>query len=173
MFNTKKIKEFLIYYHDCEKYYYNELLKKFHDEYEYESVTDNSLERLVDSDDIDYVMRCIRENYIAGISCAIVLVGNESWWWKYIDWGTKEALDKQHGLLGVQLPTLLSNYSGQVNVPGRLNNNIEPVFSLSVILADFTANISSCRRYIEKANRRSKTMIKNIYERCLRNASYA
>lgn len=51
--------------------------QKFHDVYE--AVTDNSLDRRVDSDDIDYVMRRIREYYIAGTSCSIVFVGNESW----------------------------------------------------------------------------------------------
>ncbi|WP_216637233.1 TIR domain-containing protein [Staphylococcus aureus] len=77
----------------------------------YEAVTDNSLDRRVDSDDIDYVMRRIREYYIAGTSCSLVFVGNESWGRKYIDWEIKSTLDKQHGLIGVQLPTLLSNSS--------------------------------------------------------------
>ena len=68
MYNSGIIKRkvFLSYHHDGDQYYYNEFSKKFHDEYE--AVTDNSLDRRVDSEDIDYVMRCIRECYITGTS---------------------------------------------------------------------------------------------------------
>ncbi|EMP5262739.1 TIR domain-containing protein, partial [Klebsiella variicola] len=54
MYNTKIIKRkvFLSYHHDGDQYYYDEFSRKFHDEYE--AVTDNSLDRRVDSDDIDY-----------------------------------------------------------------------------------------------------------------------
>ncbi|HFP9296957.1 TPA: TIR domain-containing protein [Klebsiella pneumoniae] len=170
MYNTKIIKRkvFLSYHHDADQYYYDEFSRKFHDEYE--AVTDNSLDRRVDSDDIDYVMRRIREYYIAGTSCSIVLVGNESWGRKYIDWEIKSTLDKQHGLIGVQLPTLLSNSYGQVTVPARLSDNIDSGYALWVNWADFTASISSCREYIEQANCRSNTLIRNTRERRLRNA---
>lgn len=170
MYNSEIIKRkvFLSYHHDGDQYYYNEFSKKFHDEYE--AVTDNSLDRRVDSEDIDYVMRRIREYYITGTSCSIVLVGNESWGRKYIDWEIKATLDKQHGLIGVQLPTLLSNSSGRVNVPARFSDNIDSGYALWVSWANFTANISSCRGYIEQANCRSNTLIRNTRERRLRNA---
>lgn len=170
MYNTKIIKRkvFLNYHHDGDQYYYDEFSRKFHDEYE--AVTDNSLDRRVDSDDIDYVMRRIRDYYIAGTSCSIVLVGNESWGIKYIDWDIKSTLDKQHGLIGVQLPTLLSNSYGQVTVPARLSDNIDSGYALWVSWADFTASISSCMEYIEQANCRSNTLIRNTRERRLRNA---
>lgn len=49
MYNSGIIKRkvFLSYHHDGDQYYYNEFSKKFHDEYE--AVTDNSLDRRVDS----------------------------------------------------------------------------------------------------------------------------
>lgn len=170
MHNDRKIKRkvFLSYHHDGDQYYYNEFSNKFHDEYE--AVTDNSLYRRVDSDDIDYVMRRIRENYITGTSCTIVLVGNESWGRKYIDWEIKATLDKQHGLIGVQLPTLLSNPSGKVNVSARLSDNIDSGYGLWVDWANFTANTSSCMGYIEQAKRCGRALIRNTRERRLRNA---
>ncbi|WP_117052920.1 TIR domain-containing protein, partial [Klebsiella pneumoniae] len=148
MYNTKIIKRkvFLSYHHDADQYYYDEFSRKFHDEYE--AVTDNSLDRRVDSDDIDYVMRRIREYYIAGTSCSIVLVGNESWGRKYIDWEIKSTLDKQHGLIGVQLPTLLSNSYGQVTVPARLSDNIDSGYALWVSWADFTAREGANKQVI-------------------------
>lgn len=55
---------------------------------------------------------------------------------KYIDWEIKSTLDKQHGLIGVQLPTLLSNSYGQVTVPARLSDNIASGYALWVSWAD-------------------------------------
>ncbi|WP_275386956.1 TIR domain-containing protein [Xenorhabdus bovienii] len=159
---------FVSYHHGGDQYYYNEFSRQFHDQYE--AVTDNSLDRRIDSENIDYVMRRIRENYITGTSCTIVLVGNESWGRKYIDWEIKTTLDKQHGLIGVQLPKLKSNLYGRVKVPDRLSDNIDSEYAVWVTWANFTSSLSSCRSYIEQANSRSKSLIKNTRDRRLRNA---
>lgn len=101
---TVRRKVFVSYHHGGDQAYYNAFSKTFHSTYDV--ITDNSLEREVDSDDVDYVMRRIREDYITGSSCTIVLVGKETYARKYVDWEIKATLDKQHGLIGVQLPTL-------------------------------------------------------------------
>lgn len=48
----------------------------FHDTYEVDY--DNSVDRKIDSDDPEYVMRRIRENYINGTSCTLVFCGVET-----------------------------------------------------------------------------------------------
>jgi len=48
-------------------------------------------------------MQRIRDKYITGTSCTIVLCGPQARWRKYIDWEIKAALDKEHGLIGVWL----------------------------------------------------------------------
>jgi hypothetical protein len=59
----------------------------FHDTYDV--IYDNSLERQIDSDNVDYVIRRIRENYIAGSSCTIDTCGR-----KYVDWEILQGLHK-------------------------------------------------------------------------------
>ena len=85
---------FVSYQHSADQHYYNEFSRIFADTYE--AIADNSLERWIDSDDADYVMRRIRENHITGTSCSIVLVGVSTWGRKYVDWEIKATLDKSH-----------------------------------------------------------------------------
>jgi hypothetical protein len=68
-----KHKIFLSYHHGGDQTYYNHFSNTFHDYYDV--IYDNSLEREVGSDNVDYVMQKIRENYITGSSCTIVFVG--------------------------------------------------------------------------------------------------
>ena len=116
---TLKRKVFVSYHHGGDQAYYDAFSRAFCDTYDV--ITDNSLERKVDSDDVDYVMRRIRENHVTGSSCTIVLVGANTWGRKYVDWEIKATLDKQHGLVGVQLPTLRAGPTGTVIVPDLLH----------------------------------------------------
>ena len=59
-----KRKVFVSYHHDNDQRFYNEFSRSFSDTYDV--ITDNSLDRAVDSDDPDYVLRRIRENNITG-----------------------------------------------------------------------------------------------------------
>ena len=117
-----KRKVFVSYHHHGDQAYYNAFSQSFHDTYDV--ITDNSLEREVDSDDVDYVMRRIRENYITGSSCTIVLVGKDTYLRKYVDWEIKATLDKQRSLIGVRLPTAPITAQNTVTVPDRLHDNV-------------------------------------------------
>lgn len=114
-------KVFVSYHHGSDQVYYDEFSRFFHDQYE--AVRDNSLERLIQSDDTEYVMRQIREQYITGTSCTIVLVGAQSHERKYLDWEIKATLDKCHGLVGIVLPTHAKNLTGEIIVPDRFLDN--------------------------------------------------
>lgn len=111
-------KVFVSYHHGGDQVYYDEFSRIFHDQYE--AVFDNSLERAYDSDDVNYVMRRIRENHIHGTSCTVVLCGAQTRWRKYVDWELKATLDKEHGIVALQLPTLSVGPEGRVHVPDRL-----------------------------------------------------
>lgn len=163
-----KPKIFVSYHHRGDQAYYDAFSRTFHDAYD--SITDNSLEREIDSDDVDYVTRRIRENYITGSSCTIVLVGANTWGRKYIDWEIKATLDKQHGLVGVQLPTLQAGPNGLVTVPDRLNDNIHSGYALWITWAAITVSAQACANYIAQANGRDKRLIVNNRDRRLRNA---
>jgi hypothetical protein len=112
-----KRKIFVSYHHRGDQGHYDIFSRTFHDTYDV--ITDNPLERKIDSDDVDYVKRRISENNITGSSCTIVLVGANTWGRKHVDWEIKATLDKQHGLIGVQLPTLIAGSNGTVPVAAR------------------------------------------------------
>jgi hypothetical protein len=113
---TRKV--FVSYHHGGDRAYYDEFSRIFHETYE--ACLDNSVDRLIDSPDSEYVIRRIREDYIAGTSCTIVLCGAGTMWRKFVDWEIKATLDKNHALLGVNLPSNPRDVLGKVQVPQRL-----------------------------------------------------
>jgi hypothetical protein len=163
-----KHKLFLSYHHNGDQLYYNEFSRAFHDTYDV--IYDNSLEREIDSDNVDYVMRRIRENYITGSSCTIVLVGKDTWGRKYVDWEIKATLEKEHGLIGVHLPTAPTSAENKISVPGRLLDNIQSGFALWLSWAQITASAAQLQQYVAEAKSRSAKLIVNTRERRLRNA---
>lgn len=114
-------KIFVSYHHGGDQAYYDEFSRFFHDQYE--TIRDNSLDRVIQSDNTQYVMQKIREQYITGTSCTIVLIGAQSHQRKYLDWEIKATLDKQHGLAGIVLPTHIKNTTNQIIVPDRFLDN--------------------------------------------------
>lgn len=163
-----KRKVFVSYHHGGDQVYYDAFSKAFCDTYDV--ITDNSLERKVDSDNVDYVMRRIREDYISGSSCTIVLVGKETWGRRYVDWEIKAMLEKEHGLIGVRLPTAPASSENKVTVPGRLHDNIQTGYALWKTWQEITAGTLACTQLIEQANASDKRLIDNTRERRLRNA---
>jgi hypothetical protein len=164
-----KHKVFVSYHHGGDQAYYDLFSKTFHDTYEV--IYDNSLERRVDSDNVEYVMRKIREEYVTGSSCTIVLVGAKTPGRKYVDWEIKATLDKQHGLIGVYLPTAGRDpISNSILVPSRLYDNIQSKFALWLSWQQLTDSAGQLERYIADAKSRSSQLIVNNRERKIRNS---
>ncbi|ABE46622.1 TIR domain-containing protein [Polaromonas sp. JS666] len=161
-------KVFVTYHHGGDQSYYDDFSNAFHDIYDV--IYDNSLERRVDSDDINYVMRRIRENHIAGSSCTIVLVGKDTWGRKYVDWEIMATLEKEHALIGVQLPTAARSDENQIIVPGRLYDNIQSGFALWLTWQQITASATQLQQYVAEAKTRGTGLIDNARDRRLRNA---
>jgi len=163
-----KHKVFISYHHRGDQAYYDAFSQAFHATYDV--IYDNSLEREVDSDDVQYVMRRIRENYIVGSSCTIVLVGRDTWGRKYVDWEIKATLEKEHGLIGVRLPTAPVSADNKVTVPARLHDNIQSGFALWLSWAQITAGPAQLQQHIAEAKARRPNLITNNRDRRLRNA---
>ena len=119
---------FVSYHHDNDQPFYDGFKQLFDDRYEV--FTDTSLREEIESENTEYVLRRIREDYIKGSSVTVVLCGTATWRRKYVDWEIKATLDKEHALLGIQLPTLQPNDSGKVTVPDRLAANIQSGYAL-------------------------------------------
>lgn len=153
----KKRSIFVSYHHNRDQYYYNEFSRLFSDTYDV--IRDNSVDRIIDSDDPEYVMRRIRENYITGSSCTIVLCGPETRWRKYVDWEIKATLDKNHGLIGINLPHNPKYFLGRVHKPDRLQDNLDSYYALWMDWGQLNAH--SLKSYIELAIDSPKILINN------------
>lgn len=154
-----KRKVFVSYHHDRDQYYYDQFVSAF-DEF-WDVVTDGSLDRALDSDDADYVMRRIRERYVTGTSCTLVFCGVETPLRKYVDWEIKATLDKQHGLVGVWLPGTPQGANGGVSKPDRLQDNVDSGYAVWTDWLSVTSSPQSLLAAIEDANARAKYLIAN------------
>jgi hypothetical protein len=160
---------FLSYHHDGDQHYYNEFSRTF--ETAYSCMTDNSLMRAFDSDDCEYVMRRIRENYITGSSCTVVLCGAQTRWRKYVDWEIKATLDKEHGLIGIQLPTNPATLLGGCHKPDRLQDNIDSGYAAWTGWGDLSRGPDYFRSLVEWSRSRPPVLIRNSRPLRARNGS--
>jgi hypothetical protein len=158
-FGAIKRKIFVSYHHGNDRPYYDSFIQRFSSSYDV--IHDNSVERSVDSNNTEYVIRRIRENYITGSSCTIVLCGPQTPWRKFVDWEIKATLDKQHGLIGVNLPTNPLNTDNKYTVPDRLNDNIQSGFAVWVDWGTFTQSYHAVQQHIEVANSKQPRLINN------------
>ncbi|HDR9126458.1 TIR domain-containing protein [Burkholderia vietnamiensis] len=82
---------------------------------------------IINSSDTDYVLRKIRERYLASTSVTIVMIGRCTQSRRYVDWEIAASLRSMpggppNGLLGIRLPTWLVGDG----YPDRLNANLLP-----------------------------------------------
>lgn len=89
----------------------------------YDVLFDRSLRNPIDSDNLDYVHRVIREDYITGSSVTVLLCGANTLKRKCVDWEVYSTLQKRHGLLGIRLPSAMADTDGQVPVLARYFDN--------------------------------------------------
>jgi len=161
---AKRPRIFVSYQHSSDRPYYEEFSRIFHEEYE--SVYDNSLRDSIDSENSEYVIQQIREKYITGTSCTIVLIGPTSFQRKFVDWEIKATLDKEHGLIGIQLPNVVPSWNGQVVVPTRFNANINSGYAVwqGISWQQLIANPASLKQHVADACNRPKDRIINPWE---------
>src|SRR5712692_6633408 len=118
-----KRKVFISYHHEQDQFWFNHFSNTFSEDYEV--FQDQSLDDEVDSEDLEYVNRVIRQDYIKGSSITIVLCGSETWKRRFIDWEIASTLHHEHALLGILIPGTLPAANGKYGVPDRLYENIE------------------------------------------------
>lgn len=160
-------KVFVSYHHRGDQAYYDSFSATFHDRYE--AITDNSLERRIDSTNVDYVMQRIREHHLAGSSCTIVLCGALTPQRKYVDWEIEASLNQQMGLVAILLPTIHGYPNGGTAKPLRLQDNIDSGYAPWALWQDVMSVPGRLGQLIEDANGRSRSLIKNNRQRKLVN----
>ena len=161
---------FVSYHHAGDQAYYDAFSSAFHDEYE--TIFDNSVDRLIDSDNTEYIMRRIREGFISGTSCTVVLCGLGTPWRKYVDWEIRATLDKQHGLIGVRLPTVATDAGGNWYAPDRLVDNLSSGYASWITWGALAAGGSvSLVTLVERARARPASFIVNNRTMMARNGA--
>lgn len=149
---TTKRRVFVSYHHANDQWYYDRFNGLFSGTYDI--LYDNSVQRKYDSENTDYVDRCIREEHIKGTSITIVLCGAETWKRKYVDWEIYATLHHQHALLGVKLPTALVTPDFKAVVPGRFHTNLQKGYAHWI---DWTEDAGILKTAIEVAITRSRS----------------
>ena len=168
--STSRRRVFVGYHHDVDQAYYDRFVFLFDEVYEI--VADRSLDREVDSDDPEYVMRRIRENYLKGSSVTVVLCGEETWKRKYVDWEIRASLSQEMGLIGINLPTNPLTPDNKYIVPARLHDNLLSGYAVWQsrwqALEDSPDLLSEL---VERALLRDKSLIDNSRQTMKRNLS--
>ena len=119
---------------------------------------------IVDSNDTNYVMRRIREQYMQNTSVTIIMVGQNTWKRRYVDWEIAASLrngfgNPANGLLGIKLP---SYAYGIQQYPDRLNDNLNakgvangtPCYARCI---PYPTNSAELKESIEEAYQRRQT----------------
>ena len=161
-----KPRVFVSYHHKLDQAYYDSLSRAMSGTYSL--VSDNSLDRTIDSDNVGYVMRQIREQFLTGTSCTIVLCGLETPVRKYVDWEILATLQKQHALVGLKLPQLPIVNDGCAK-PGRLQDNIDSGYAVWGHYSNAIADPSHLAALVHSAREKPKRLIDNRRQRRLRN----
>jgi MTH538 TIR-like domain (DUF1863) len=164
-----KRKIFVSYQHSHDQAFYNALCQRICDTFDL--VQDNSVDRLIDSDNSEYVMRHIRENYITGSSCTIVLCGPETRWRKFVDWEIKATLDKEHGLLAIRLTNAPLDQYGRWNKPDRLQDSLDSGYAAWTTWENIWRHPDVLTQWIGYANQRPKFLIANARPTLSRNGT--
>ena len=131
---TKKHKVFVSYYHEDDEEYRNKFEELFGDIYVSKSVEVGDIDPSLKTDTI---RQKIRDEYLRDSTVTVVLVGNNTWKRKHIDWEISSSIrhtekNPRSGLIGILLPTYARSspdkYS-QYTIPPRLWDNIECKFA--------------------------------------------
>ncbi len=161
-----KPKVFVSYHHANDQWDYDKFSSLFSDRYDV--LNDSSLDRKIDSDDAEYQIRRIREEYITGTSITIVLCGKETFKRKFIDWEICATLNKEHALLGINLPDNPVTVNGTYIVPDRLHDNIQSGYARWMLWSDDPQTVAQA---ISNALNSQKHLIDNSRETLQRNRS--
>ena len=113
----------------------------------------------IDSNDANYVMRVIREQYLTNTTVTIVLMGKCTWSRRYVDWEIASTLrndanNKRSGLLGIKLP---SNGETNPTLPDRFADNYKNDQSLYARYIVYPSSAQVLADAIEDAYSRHET----------------
>jgi hypothetical protein len=114
----------------------------------------------------DSTRQKIRDEYIAGATVTVVLIGPETWKRKHVDWEISSSIkdtknNSRCGLIGILLPTYTgynstANTYDQFTIPPRLFDNTKNGYAIIYL---WNENPNSVQDWIHKAFERRTTII--------------
>jgi hypothetical protein len=129
LFNTKATRRCFVSYHHADEVAVRAFIDEFSHQGEVFTHRALGLEMapdIVESNNTDYVMRRIREKYMANTSVTLVMLGQNTWKRRYVDWEIAASLRNSagapaNGLLGIHLPS----FNREIHpYPPRFNANL-------------------------------------------------
>lgn len=114
-------------------------------------IVGDNYDTTINSENSEYIMRKIREEYLTDSTVTIVLIGNETWKRKYVDWEIASTLrndfnNKRSGLIGIFLP---EKDSSNTKIPERLQDNIDVGYAKLYKYPDYA--YSELEKWIDEA----------------------
>jgi hypothetical protein len=172
MDNISKHKVFISYHHANDEGYKKEFVKLFSE------ILDGFIDNSVWDGDIDdtnlsaeQIYKKIRDDYIKDSTVTIVLIGEETWKRKHIDWEIATSLvngsvNKRNGLIGILLPSRDDYNTGKFSpctIPPRLYDNVKNGYAK---IYDWSYDVNFIKKIIDEAfNRRFKKKADNSRDR--------
>ena len=160
-------KVFVSYHHGGDRNAYETFVRLYQNKHEV--VHDNSPDRPIGSEDPDYVIRRLREDFLRGASTTIVLCGRNTPGRKYVDWEILASLNQDMGLVGIYLPTARRE-DDKVIIPSRLYDNTQSGYALFRSWDTLQNSPDSLSDWIEESLTRDKSLIRNGHDKRLANA---
>lgn len=158
---------FISYHHQNDEYYkmeFERLFSSIYDILETKAVSDGDINPYLQTETI---RQKIRDEFIRSASVTVVLIGNETWKRKHVDWEIASSLrntqfNSRTGLLGIILPsynrTDISKYD-KYTIPPRLSDNIESGYAN---IYNWNTNPTIVQKWIHDAfNKRHLNPINN------------
>ncbi|MFY0677562.1 MAG: TIR domain-containing protein [Neptuniibacter sp.] len=159
---TSRHNVFISYHHKNDEWYKSEFERLFsgiYDVLETKAVSDGDIDPYLKT---ETTRQKIRDEYIRSASVTVVLIGEETWKRKHVDWEISSSIrDTQYnsrtGLLGIILPSYprkdMSSCSKNT-IPPRLQDNVDCGFAK---IYNWTTNPTELQLWIHEAfiNRKS------------------
>ena len=113
-------------YHNVNSPAVNNFVEEFSDVFTAKTVGVTDEDDFINSDDVDYVMRRIREKYLSNTTVTILLIGECTKARKYVDWEIASTLrndpvNGRSGLLGINMKSVGTRWLP----PPRLEDNYD------------------------------------------------
>lgn len=174
---TQRHKVFVSYHHAKDQYYRDEfehMFVRIHDIMVSKSV---QIGDILDNKPTEVIRQVIRDEYLKESTVTVVLIGEDTWKRKHVDWEISSSIrdtinNPRSGLLGIILPTYPrtdQNKYSPYNIPPRLAQNIDCGFAK---IYNWSSNPTLVQERIHEAFlSRNRVLPDNSYPMFIRNRS--